>query len=303
MRSALLFATALAAVACTGDAVHLEHHSTLQNATRGIALLGGGQGHGAMLDTTCAFDGMDGFVWADVNLPTPTERITGQLGGELVVGVSDEGIHPMIWGERRPELEIPLAGVLDAKPTEAGIFWLRADADGCFVGQENAAAEVAIGACTDRARLVVSTDGGLRYVHDAGVLRNVATGAETSADHAAYDRANGGLLVATGSAVTRLTVDGVLDWSVDVGDGVASLSDLGLRGGAVVVTRRGDLTIHDGGGDRIANVRLPGGADAVVSDDGRDLSLVTPNETHNYTVEDGPPSRGVDVEGPALFED
>lgn len=299
----ILLATALLTAACTGDTVHLAHHSTLVNATRGVVLLGNGEGHGAMLDTTCVFDGDAGFVFADVDLPTPAERITGQLDGELVVGISDEGIHPMIFGERRPELDLPMAGVIDAKPTADAIHWLRAEAGDCFVGNDRTAGEIAIGACSDAARLVVSTDGGLRYVHDAGVLRNVDTGAETTADHAAYDRANGGLVVATGSAVTRLTADGVLDWSVDVGDGVGSLSDLGLRGGAVVVTRGGELTIHDNGGERIANVRLPGGADTVVSDDGRDLSLVTPNETHNYTVEDGPPSRSVDVEGPALFED
>jgi hypothetical protein len=298
----ILLATALLTAACTGDTVHLAHHSTLVNATRGVVLLGNGEGHGAMLDTTCVFDGDAGFVFADVDLPTPAERITGQLDGELVVGISDEGIHPILLGERRPELEIAMPGVLDAKPTRVGVIWLRTDDTGCFVGARGGT-ERAVGPCTDAARLVVSPAGGARYLHDDGLLVDIATGEAKAADHAVWDRSGfGGLLIANGPTVTRHDADGAIDWTVEVDGGVASLSDLGARGGAAVVTRTGDLQLHDAGGARIAIARLPGGADVVVDDDGRDLSLVTPSETHNYTIEEGSSSR-VNLEPPTLFAD
>jgi hypothetical protein len=313
MRS-LLLVSALAAAGCTGDTIHLQHNTTLVNATRGITLLGDGAGHGAMLSTTCAFDGIWGSVTADVDLPTQTERVGGSFEG-TVIGYSAEGVHLIRGFARDYSADISVFGTRDAKLTAQGAVYLRSNAgfgvDGgdCFVGGHAFTAEVPVGACSVGASLVASPQGDHHWVHDAGLLTAVTAsgpGASIPADRVAFDRASRGLILATGSVVSRASVDGVIDWSADLGADIASVSDLGARDGVVVVTDAGPqtrLTVFDTDARRIASVRLPGRAQVVVDDDGRDLSLVTPSETHNYQVMDGPPTAGVNPEAARLFED
>lgn len=310
MRS-LLLVSALATAACTGDTIHLQHNTTLVNATRGITLLGDGAGHGAMLTTTCAFDGVWGEVTADVDLPTVNERVGGSFQGS-VVGYSAEGVHVIRGFERDYAADLTVFGARDAKLTARGAVYLRSNAgfeiDGgdCFVGGSGFAAEIPVGPCSIDASLVASPRGDLHWVHDGGLLTPVTAagpGASMPADLVSYDRAADGLIIATGSVVARASVDGVVDWSTDIGHAIASVSDMGARDGVVVVTESGRLTVFDADARRIANVRLPSRAQVVVDDDGRDLSLVTPSETHNYQVMDGPPTAGVNPETARLFED
>jgi len=304
----LLMLSALTTAACSSDTVHLQHTSTLTNATRGLVLLGDGLGHGAMLDTTCAFDGAGGFVFADINLPTDTERIGG-AHGDLIVGFSAHGVHEIhvdrmmrgmdtAWDRSR---DIPVSGVLDAKATDLGAVYLRRQGESCLIGGRSLSAELDAGACSPSAQLVTDLAGTEQWLLDSGALRAVtAQGVThvTDADHATFDRLNQSLLVAHDRVVTRFSPAGGIDLQVELGQPVLSLTDLGARDGFAAVTGQRRLVMHNRAGDRIANIRLPQteSVQVVTSDDGRDLSLVTERESHNYTLADGPPNPGNGVE-------
>lgn len=303
MRTILLL-SALATAACSNDAVHLQHNSTLLNATRGLVLLGEGLGHGAMLDTTCAFDGNAGFVFADVNLPTDTERIGG-AHGDLIVGYSAEGVHAisveamfrgnLAWDRSR---DIPVAGVVDAKATADGAVYLRRAGSDCLVGGHALGSEIAVGSCSDQASLLVDPVGEGRWIHDQGLVRTLQGDPVAHADHATFDRLHRQLLVADGSVVQRIGPSGQVELQVDVRRQVTALADLGTRDGFVAVGEGRSLQIVDGHGFRLASLRLPAteSVQVVTSEDGRDLSLVTERESHNYTLADGPPNPGAGLD-------
>lgn len=292
MRSALIL-LALASAGCQTESVHLQHNSTLTNATRGVAMLGNGIAHGAMLETTCLFNSVDGFVMADIDLPTSNERIGGAMvdeRGTRVVGFSDQGVHVIQDNQHLSYLDVPVTGVVDAKPTTGGLLYLRTQAGDCLVGDGHSA-ERSIGACSADARLLVSPFNERAWVIDAGVLARVdsdASGERVAADLAVVDRRTGGLVLAVANRVTVQGPSGATEWTHDLNDPVTSLTDLGARGGIAAVTSARNLELLDDEGDRMLNVRLPTAAVVVTSDDGRDLSLVTEDETHNYTLADGP---------------
>jgi hypothetical protein len=309
----LLCAGATALSACAPDPIHLDHRSTLMNATRGVVLLGDGVGHGAMLDTTCAFNGNRGSILADVNLPTSTERIGGGRGDQ-VVGFSSQGVHMIArhaersWS-RQWDRDLAVSGVIDAELTRRGPVYLRRTGVECFVGGAALDPELAVGPCSPQARLLADWRGDRQWIHDQDTLLELTpTGPAfvAEADVAVYDRRRDAPLLAQGSLVIRLDDDGRETLRVDVGDRVTSLADLGARGSFAAVTDDDTLVLHDSAGDALTVVRLPSheGVQVVTSLDGEDLSLVTERETHNYQILDGPPRSTVQVSRPpAVFTD
>lgn len=286
MRIALALA-ALCTVACSSDPFHLDHTSTLMNTTRGLVLLPNGTGHGAMLDTTCLYNGVQGRILADINLPSPTEYIAGAFDWR-VVGFSDQGVHEIHEGVYQPELDLAVGGVIDAAMTAQGPIYLRNQGDRCLVGGDTFDTELDIGACSPIAALVVHPIDRRTWVLDRGFLRLVTpSGLDDDgvpAEHASFDGVNDVLYTAIGTTLT--TRDGLARplEEVELAAPITSLHHRGSADGAAVVLEDHTLELLMRGRGTLLSLRIPGAAQVVASDNGTSLSLVTEDEVHNYQI-------------------
>lgn len=290
MRPLILASLAFGAVACSSDSMHLEYRSTLWNETRGVVYSGDGwSGHAAMLDTTCQFDTWSGFVTGDVDLPTDAEVVSEGRGG-MVLARTAEGIHTIRDLTWSPDQDVLMEGVVDAAFGATGPIALVENGGDCNVVWSGTDTTVAVpGACAgdllsspaeDRAFLVAN--GILSEVRSTGLV-DLAP-----ADHAVMGADLETVFISDGDTVSLLSLDGALRWQESLGDVVVSLDDMGSLGGVAVVTEDARITLMDGDGGTRASGTLPETADVVVSDSGRDLSLVLGDQVNFYGVEDGP---------------
>lgn len=288
MRIALALAlAALCTVGCSSDPFHLDHTSTLLNATRGLVLLPSGRGHGAVLETTCLYNGVVGEILADIDLPTPSERIADTYG-EDIVGFSAAGVHRIEGGVYQPELDIAVNGVVDAALTERGPIYLRSQGERCLVGGDTFDTDVDIGACSPSAALAVHPIDRRTWVLDQGLLRLVTpSGLDDDgvpAEHASFDAVHDVLYTAIGTTLT--TRDGLareID-SEELSAPITSLHHRGSADGAVVVLEDHTLELRMRSRGALLSVDIPGAAQVVASDNGTSLSLVTDDEVHNYQL-------------------
>lgn len=303
------FLLALPLAACGTGQVELIHHSTMLNATRGVVMLEEGVGHGAMLETTCSFNTLEGHVINDVNLPTPVERVGGGAGS-WVFGYSPEGVHTIRFGDWLQERDVTVPNVIHANGTERRTLWLRRDANRCLFGQQDhqlhQVTETDIGACSDSAKLLTLGRADRTWLVDDGSVTELIQGERGPSlpgDVATIDIDSGTLYTATGPILHRYDLDGDLVWSVGVDRPVTSIANLGARNGVAAVLQDQGLTLRDSQGGSLAMVRLPGQAEVVTSDSGDDLALVTEREVHFYTLADEGQGTWGERLGPIEFED
>lgn len=287
-------------LACTTPQLDLLHQSTLLDVTRGVVLLDGGAGHGAMLTTTCSFDWMDGGVISDVDLPTAEERIGGATGG-WVFGYSPQGVHTILHDEWLRDRDLVLPNVIHAHGTEQRTVWVRHEADRCMFGQQlhqtHDLLESDIGLCSDQAHLLTLGEGDLVWLLDEGRLSQIISGRRgpsLRADLAAIDPSSQTLFSASGTTLRRHTIDGEREWTEDLGQPIRSLTNLGARNGAVAVVEGRGLVFIDAFGDLLAESNLPGDAEVISSERGDDLALVTDNAVHFYEIVDERPKRSTE---------
>ncbi|TVQ87474.1 MAG: hypothetical protein EA397_17960 [Deltaproteobacteria bacterium] len=278
--------------ACDSEGVELVHHSTMLNATRGVVLLGEGAGHGAMLDTTCSFNALEGHVIRDVDLPTPVERVGGG-SGEWVFGYSPEGVHTIRFDDWQHERDLALPGVLHASGTHRRTVWIRDDGQGCLFGEQthltHRLTELELGACSEQARLLTWHERDRVWLVDQGRIIELSEGEQSQSfpgDLATLDPRSGALYAATGTTLSRHSLLGGLSWSIELDRPIHSITNLGARNGVAAVIEDRGLLLINRQGKTIGSMRLPGQAEAVSSETDDDLALVTDQEVHFYTLVD-----------------
>jgi hypothetical protein len=290
MRTLTLTALALGAAACGGDGLHLEYQSTLWNETRGVVLYDGdtARGHAAMLDTTCEFDVESGMVIGDVDLPGDSEVVSDVFQSQ-VLARSVEGLHTIVNGQWFTSQDIALEGVVDAAYGDLGPVALTRAGGECAVVWTGTQAQLDIGSCGLQASLHADPNTGDAFLVDAGIVSRVSPDGLTelsTGELAAVNVSTGALFVADGGVLSSIDYQGAVRWSEEVGS-ILSLDDMGALGGAAVVTVDRELVLFGADGAVRDSVNLPQVGEVVVSNRGRDLGLVLPDQVNFFDVAEG----------------
>ncbi len=292
-----VLAVGVLATACQTES-DLRFTSTLASPTRGVALTESGfDAHVGMIGTTCTIDTNWGCPTADADLPSDEEMILDHYLGDTL-GASPEGAHIIRASAWQEDLDVAVPNVRAAALRADGPVLLAGSGEDCalHVGSEAVAAPAE--ACADDAAYAFDRDGARVVVATGGhVLHVTADGTDRIADVGdlvAYDRALGIVYVSTtnGHEVLALRPNGDLVWSVETDGPISSVQARGTLGQALVMTRGEDtygrmLRFDGATGDRMSAHRLPDSTcEIAVSDDGRAIACVRPQEVNFYELED-----------------
>lgn len=297
---------------CAAPELELEHRGELDIRARGVALLDEGSiGHVGMRGTTCDFRSATGVTGDDYDYTGRDEEVLEASDdpsiGAIVLVKTPHGLHLTLpdyphWSERQRDLPEP-----DGEVTEGGLFdggvisVVDEPGPDCsltwtdFEGDPAGVHSVPESAChgteleTDPARGIawLTTDDGVIAVSPADLQ---VLGVD--ADLLAFDSHADALYAATQAGlVTAIEPDGAVRWTVDVGAPITSLTELGPRTQALVLTRSegtGELVALDGATGAITGVYRTPSADAalVASGNGSVIGAVLPNSTHFFNVLD-----------------
>lgn len=294
MHRVVLGLVGVMSVACGGDSMHLEYMSTMVNEINGMALHPSEQlGHASMRNaegeqTTCSFDPLTGTVIDDVDLPTGSERIT-DIDGPNVLATSSAGVHLIHDGAHLGRFDIADTHAVDAGFSRTGRIMLRADGGECEVVHLETQEVVAVPDCGSQPSLhthpawddaYVLTNGELLLISGGEVIR------QGEAAHVDVAPAQNAVYTANGSMLARTTMAGIDVWEQDLRGEITSVSAMG-ESGIAAVTTDGDVLVIGVDGEVLAHSKMPGNADVYASENGRDLSLVTGQDAHFYTLEEG----------------
>jgi len=311
----------LGATGCgSKNQLHFEERSNLESRTTSVLLYDNGfVGQGTMNEQSCQFDAMNGFIIADYDLPTG-EELMQDVRGQVAIARTVEGIHVIDQAGWDRANDIPLDGVKHVRMTEDGVASLIAGEDGCrldwrnddsvqTVGLEASACE-APGFAVDpfTKQVWVAGNDGVVTAEPGGQPRSLPV----QGDLVAFDEITGNVYVAQSGdlAITTVSPSGDVQFTIEAGGPVHSLTDMGARGATVAVVNGNsgvDVEVFDGiDGDQIADYPLPDIADVVVSADASTLALVTADTVYFYDVMEGQaPLEFNDVETtpPPMFAD
>ena len=297
---------ALLAVGCApGDASDFQYEATFAKRTSGVILHADGEsgGHAGMFGTNCPFDAQSGMTTGDYDLPGEGEEVQDgeptTLGDLTFAAVLDGTVHVVDkTGGEYTHVPVSTPGVEQARLAFDTIVVLD---QACRVKQLDLAGQVlathALDGCADgdievdpatATGVVAALGNTVRF--DAAGVHPIAL----SADLVAYDGwADQYYLARRGSTeLSAVGPDGAVRWTIETPFPVASLQDAGkLESAAVVLEKpdgRGLIAFFDSvAGDATFAGDTPSPAtDLAVSDDGRMLGLVRPEQTFFFSLMD-----------------
>lgn len=301
----LIPSLAMLAVGCApGDASDFQYESTFAKRTNGVILHEDGEsGHAGMFGTNCPFDANTGMTTGDYDLPGEGEDIQdGEptvVGGITFAAVLDGIVHVVDKTDGEyTHVPVDVPGVEQARLAfdtivvlDRGCNVKRLDLDGqvleTFALDACADADIEVDPATATG-IVASLGHTVRF--DADGLHAI----DLSADLVAYDGwADQYYLARRGTTeLSAVGPDGVVRWTIETPFPVASLDDAGkLESAAVVLEKpdgRGQIAFYDGiAGDATFAGDTPSPAmDLAVSDNGRMLGLVRPEQTFFFSLLD-----------------
>ncbi len=276
--------------------------------SRGVVIHdNGNDAHVGMSGTTCEVDTDGGWIGTDHDIATANDEVVvdskGEPAGDLVLVTTDDSVHVVtkddFWGDDQEDYNVP--GTIDAGFDDEGIVVLSDDPNtGCtvtWVDRHNPNGDIRQpiddSSCDGGAvsvdpktgdAFVTSGYGTVTKVSSSGLVENV----ETGVDIAVWDTFSDTLYTANigDSVVNGLEADGTHIWTTDIGAGVVSIEDAGVRQGAIVLAEMGGhnqvLFLDSDNGAQDLQLEIPGAdaSDIAVSNNGHNIGVIRANEVY-----------------------
>ncbi|MBX2798667.1 MAG: hypothetical protein KTR31_13380 [Myxococcales bacterium] len=299
MRNLIGFgAVATMALGCQPEN-ELRFTSTLDLETNGVVLTDDGlDAHGGMVGTTCTIDVNWGCPTEDADLPTENEKVLDHFAGTTVAS-STEGLHIIRGQAWQQDEDLAVAGVVSAHLGSMGTSYISTVDTGCELTLGDRTATVPSAVCGDDVRFAFDAKSGMTFAAtDDGIVRMDIEGNDVIGEYGdliAFDESLGHLYVAQtgGDILYAVRPNGAEIWSAQVGGTISSVAARGTLGEAIVMATaedgKGLMERRDGRtGELLGRSWLPDGdSEVVVSDNGRTVAHVRPDEVHFYTLEEG----------------